>query len=754
MPAIRETLVLEDLFSATFGNYIVQAQKASGQTEELRIIVKNMGASAEEAAAKMSQSSERMGKSIGDTAKQAEPFLETLRMSDRMIKQTQASMGGAGVQAQVYAQRLLSTRTQIAQMNATLTIQRQMLKEVIAAEGGTSAASLRLAQDVQRTVTQMEDMQRETRVLESQLNQVAGGANGAARAIRQIENSAKGAGNPLSSLTSQIKGLVGAYVGVQSIQGLFNLSDQMTGATARLNMIVDDGGSVDELEAKIMASANRARASYLDTAAAVSQMGVLAGDAFGNNDELIAFTETINKQFAIAGTTAEGTSAAMLQITQAMSSGVLRGEELNSVFEQAPNIVQNIADYLGVGIGEIREMASEGQITSEIFKNSMLAAAQEVDAQFQQMPMTWGQVWNIMQNVALQAIQPILDGINWLANNIDQAILWIQDNLNILIPVLAAITTAVVLLGVQSLKAGAQMMLSGLQAAAAWAMANLPILLVAAAIGAVIFIARQAGATWEQIGGVIGGVFMSVYAFAMNQMIIPLQRNFAAFANFFANLFNDPVASVKILFYDLAQTVLGYIRSLAGGLETLINAIPGVEINLTSGIDDLYNRLEAASNAVKENSSWQEVVKPWEYMDYGEAWNTGYSTGANLGSKLDNLDLTEMFSGLMGGGSGSGIGTGVDVNGLQPSLDTIGQDVGSIKKEVSMSEEDIKSLVDMAERQYVNNINLTSQTPVITVNATNNNGTPLSAKDIANAVRDILIEQSASSSVRTTARVF
>lgn len=575
--------------------------------------------------------------------------------------------------------------------------------------------------------------------------------------LKLQEQQEKATKTSTDSLTGSLKNLLRTYLGFQTIKGLVNLSDQMTGTTARLNMIVDDGGSVDELEAKIMASANRARASYLDTAAAVAQMGVLAGDAFGNNDELIAFTETINKQFAIAGTTAEGTSAAMLQITQAMSSGVLRGEELNSVFEQAPNIVQNIADYLGVGIGEIREMASEGQITSEIFKNSMLAAAQEVDEQFQQMPMTWGQVWNIMENIALQAIQPILDGINWLANNIDQAILWIQDNLNIIIPILAAITTAVVLLGMQSLKAGAQMMLAGLQAAAAWAMANLPILLVAAAIGTVIFIARQAGATWEEIGGVIGGVFMSVYAFAMNQMIIPLQRNFAAFANFFANLFNDPVASVKILFYDLAQTVLGYIRSLAGGLETLINAIPGVEINLTSGIDDLYNRLEAASNAVKANSSWQEVVKPWEYMDYGEAWNTGYSTGANLGSKLDNLDLTQMFSGLMGGGSGSGSGigmTGVDVNGLQPALDTIGQDVGSIKKEVSMSEEDIKSLVDMAERQYVNNINLTSQTPVITVNATNNNGAPLSAKDIANAVRDILIEQSASSSVRTTERVF
>lgn len=561
--------------------------------------------------------------------------------------------------------------------------------------------------------------------------------------LKLQEQQEKATKTSTDSLAGSLKNLLRTYLGFQTIKGLVNLSDQMTGTTARLNMIVDDGGSVDELEAKIMASANRARASYLDTAAAVAQMGVLAGDAFGNNDELIAFTETINKQFAIAGTTAEGTSAAMLQITQAMSSGVLRGEELNSVFEQAPNIVQNIADYLGVGIGEIREMASEGQITSEIFKNSMLAAAQEVDEQFQQMPMTWGQVWNIMENVALQAIQPILDGINWLANNIDVAAAWVQENFDLII-------AGALALGIVMVSAAAM-------SAAAWVAANLPLLLIIGTIAAVIYIARQMGATWEEIGGVIGGVFMSIYAAAMNTVIVPLQNAFAALGNFIANFAKDPVEAAKALILDLAVTGIGYIRSLVEGIESLINAIPGVKVDLTSGIDNMYNRIKSMSDEVKAGMGWEEVVKPWEYMDYGEAWNTGYSTGANLGSKLDNLDLTEMFSGLMGGGSGSGSGigmSGVDVNGLQPALDTIGQDVGSIKKEVSMSEEDIKSLVDMAERQYVNNINLTSQTPVITVNATNNNGAPLSAKDIANAVRDILIEQSASSSVRTTARVF
>ena len=160
----------------------------------------------------------------------------------------------------------------------------------------------------------------------------------------------------------------------------------MTTTRARLDLMNDGLQTTAELQDMIMESANRSRASYQTTADAVAKMGVMAGDAFSSNEELIMFSELINKQFAIAGTSAAGIDAAMLQLTQAMSSGVLRGEELNSIFEQAPTIIQTIADYLGVPIGKIREMAAEGQITSEIVKNAMLASADEINARFDSRP--------------------------------------------------------------------------------------------------------------------------------------------------------------------------------------------------------------------------------------------------------------------------------------------------------------------------------------------------------------------------------
>ena len=218
-------------------------------------------------------------------------------------------------------------------------------------------------------------------------------------------------------LWSKLKGIVATVGGLAATKKILGLSDTLASTKARLNLIVDDGGSVNELEKKIMASAQRSRASYLSAAQAVSQMGLMAADAFSSNDELIAFTETLNKQFVIAGANAAGAEAATLQLTQAMASGVLRGEELNSVFEQAPNVIQSIADYLGVSIGEIRGMAAEGQITADIVKNAMFAAADDVNAKFSSMPMTWGQIWIGMKNKALSIFNPILNKVNQVANS-------------------------------------------------------------------------------------------------------------------------------------------------------------------------------------------------------------------------------------------------------------------------------------------------------------------------------------------------
>ena len=167
----------------------------------------------------------------------------------------------------------------------------------------------------------------------------------------------------------------------------------------------------------IYLSAERARGSYQATADAVSKLGLMAGDAFGSSQEIIAFMEQVNKQFTIAGTEAAGVDAAMLQLTQAMASGVLRGEELNSIFEQAPTIIQTIADYLDVPIGSIREMAAEGQITADIVKSAMFAAADETNAKFESMPKTFSQIWTSFQNTALMAFQPVLQRMNEIANS-------------------------------------------------------------------------------------------------------------------------------------------------------------------------------------------------------------------------------------------------------------------------------------------------------------------------------------------------
>lgn len=223
--------------------------------------------------------------------------------------------------------------------------------------------------------------------------------------------------NEANSLMQTIKRAVAAYATIQTLSAALNLSDQLTSTTARMNLMNDGLQTTQDLQNMIYLSAERARGSYQATADAVSKLGLMAGDAFGSSQEIIAFMEQVNKQFTIAGTEAAGVDAAMLQLTQAMASGVLRGEELNSIFEQAPTIIQTIADYLDVPIGSIREMAAEGQITADIVKSAMFAAADETNAKFESMPKTFSQIWTSFQNTALMAFQPVLQRMNEIANS-------------------------------------------------------------------------------------------------------------------------------------------------------------------------------------------------------------------------------------------------------------------------------------------------------------------------------------------------
>ena len=426
-------------------------------------------------------------------------------------------------------------------------------------------------------------------------------------AIDQLNDTVAGIGtraaqahSPAQSLMSTIRRIGAALGGIAAVRGIVNLSDSITATTARLDRMNDGLQTTAELNQMIYDSAMRSRGAYTETAAFVAKLGTLAGDAFSSSAEIVAFAEQINKQMALSGTTTQEAQAAMLQLTQGLSSGVLRGEELNSVLEQTPMIAQTIANYMGVTTGEMRELASEGAITAEVVKNAMFAAAEETNAAFEQMPMTWGQVWTQMQNIAIKALEPVLDGVNWLANHVDDALSWLEEHADGVAAVLSG-------LGAIALVAGAQMVGSALMSAAAWAAANWPILLVGAAVAALIYAALKAGATFEQVGGVIGGVFGAIYAYAMNNFIVPLQRGFAAIANFIGNVFNNPVAAIIVLFYDMAITVLENIRNMAQGIEDLINKIPGVEVSLTSGIDHVLGQMSGERQAVVDSSGWKRI---------------------------------------------------------------------------------------------------------------------------------------------------
>lgn len=584
-------------------------------------------------------------------------------------------------------------------------------------------------------------------------------ANQTQNANRRFADSASEAARSTSSFASSLRNLAGAYLGVRGLSSLFNLSDTMTQTTARLDMMNDGLQTTAELNRMIYESAQRSRGSYQATDDMVSKLGNLAGEAFNSSQELVDFAEQLNKQITLSGASTQAADAAMLQLTQAMSSGVLRGEELNSILEQTPTIAKTIADYMGVSTGQMREMASEGQVTAEVVKNALLGAADEVNAKFEQMPMTWGQVWTSFKNTAIMAVQPVLTAINWMANNIQIigplvlgaagafAVFQIAAHWT----TIATAATAAYHFVVNLLTIGYGVLTGSAGAASAavftfnsallaspitWVVMG--VMLLVAALYAGVAAYNKLTDSSVSATGIIAGAFFAMGAFIFNSVLVPLQNNFASFVNFIGNVFNNPVTAIKVLFYDMAISVLGYIQSVAGGIEDLINAIPGVEINLTSGIDSLYKQLQSSRDAAISSGSYKEYITPWEYKDLGTSFGNGYNWGSNL----------NLFSGgNYALGNYDSVPTYDQISGIADS-------VSGIQKSMEMTDEDLQSLVDIAERRYVNNINLTSQAPVINITGQNTGNTVADRQNLANALRDILVQQVAAGSVQTTAKAF
>ena len=533
---------------------------------------------------------------------------------------------------------------------------------------------------------------------------------------QKFNNSIRGGNNSANGLLSTIKKIAVAAGGIAGINKVQNISDKLASTKARLNLLVDDGGSVEALEQKIMASAQRSRASYLTTAKAISQMGLMAGDAFANNDELIAFTETLNKAFVNVGADTQQIEAATLQLTQAMASGVLRGEELNSVFENAQPVIQAIADYLGEPIGKIRTLAAEGKITADIVKNSLLMAADDINAKFESMPMTWGQVFTKASNIALQVIQPLLNGINWLANNISiigPAVLALAGAFAVFQIAahwteIAAAATAIYHGVVNFLSIGFGILTGNTAAASAAVFTFNSALLANPIVWVVMLIMILIGALYAAVAamnkfkgttisatGIIAGAFAVLGAFLINTFIVPAQNGFARFANFIGNVFNNPIAAVEVAFYDMFLTVLGYISKLAHAIENVINKIPGVTVDITSGLDNFYAGIEKAQQKVKDESGWVEYVKKMDFIDYSDAASAGYKFGQGIDDKV---------SGFFGGGLDSidAFNMGNAWDGIYGNTADTAANTAATAEALDVAEEDLAYLRDIAEREAIN----------------------------------------------------
>lgn len=585
--------------------------------------------------------------------------------------------------------------------------------------------------------------------------------------------------NEADSLMQTIKGAVAAYATIQTLSTALNLSDQLTSTTARLNLMNDGLQTTQDLQNMIYLSAERARGSYQATADAVSKLGLMAGDAFSSSEEIIAFTEQLNKQFTIAGTEAAGIDAAMLQLTQAMGSGVLRGEEYNSILEQAPNIIQAIADYMEVPKGQLKDMAAEGQITAEIVKNAMFAAADETNAKFESMPKTFNQIWTSFQNNALMAFQPVLQRLNDIANSesfqtfVNGAIealsmvagiaveifnlitsvgTVLADNWSWLSPIIygvigalavyygwlglvkmaellgAAATGALTLAKMLAVPVYAAMTGATMaETAAQWglnsAMYACPIVwiiiliiaLIALFYAAVAAVNKFAG-TSVSATGIICGVFMVAAAFIGNLFValinfvidifVVLWNFIAAFANFFGNVFNDPVGAIARLFFDLVDTVLSLLQSLASAIDTifgsnLAGAVQGWRDSLGGWVDSTFGQGEEIM--AKLNAEDLHLDR----FEYSSAWDAGYSFGEGIDESIANFDPSSLFdTNVPGAGDYADLSNyGSDLGGLGgigSGVDDIAGNTGAIADSMDITEEDLKYLRDIAEQEAVN----------------------------------------------------
>ncbi|MCI8610002.1 MAG: tape measure protein [Firmicutes bacterium] len=574
--------------------------------------------------------------------------------------------------------------------------------------------------------------------IEANVNQVAAATEEATAGTKEAVKEAEKLPTIVETAQKKYGELKAKIASIQSVcekvKSVMDFSDQITQSTTRLNMLTGSKKETDQLQSQIMASANRTGTSYLSQVDVISDLGIDAGGVFHSNEEILQFAENLNKEFAICGASQQEMAQNSQQLAQALSDGVMQSEELHSLFGAAPSILQTIADYMGAPVEQIDQLAAAGAVTSDVVKNAMLQATEDINSRFEATPMTWAQVWERACNGLFQVVEPMLSLIGFLA-----------DNWSILEPIILGVAAALLVynaaVGVSSIldmvaasgKTIQQIATTALTTAQqglnaafmaspiTWIIMGV-MMLIAVFYAVVAVINKVTGSSLSATGMIVGALAAAV-AFIQNLLIgmanffigiyVTIYNYYANLANVLANCFRDPLGAAAHLLAGFCTVALGLLSSLAEAIDGIFGT------DFASGVNGWIDNVNDWAKSV-ENGKYQEEVELLnkedyylQYKDYGKAYDKGY----NFGSTLFGDDSAGYNPNLGTGYDNIAGYTGSNSDELLGAAKQTAENTDKINDNLAVANEDLKYLRDYAAEKALNRYTVTE----IKIDMTNNN---------------------------------